>query len=36
MLSELAEQLTMYAHSDYKYPTHDGHVLDMEKNGLWI
>ena len=34
MLSKLAEQLTMYAHSDYKYPTHDGRVLDMKKNGL--
>lgn len=34
-LPKLAEQLTMYPHSDYKYPTHDGRVLDVEKNGLY-
>ena len=26
----------MYAHSDYKYPMHDGRVLDVEKNGIII
>ena len=25
----------MYAHSDYKYPTHDEHVLHVEKNKLY-
>lgn len=34
-LPKLAEQLTMYAHNDYKYPTHDGRVLDVEKKGLY-
>ena len=34
-LPKLAEQLTMYPHSDYKYPTHDGRVLVVEKNGLY-
>ena len=24
----------MYARSDYKYPMHDGRVLDAEKNGF--
>ena len=33
-LSKLAWQLTMYAHSDYKYPMHDGRVLDVEKNRI--
>ena len=34
-LPKLAEQLTMYAHSDYKYPKHGGHVLDVRKSGLY-
>lgn len=31
MLTKLAEQLTVYVHSDYKYPMQDGGVLDVEK-----
>ena len=31
-LTKLAEQLTVYVHSDYKYPMQDGGVLDVEKN----